>query len=189
MPLNIGGYVCLLFSLIWGAACLVHCSIWVHPADRRGWWITCRTALVIVLDSVFVLLLIIDLAATLAAIRKLSDRLEKLSEIAAEIHRMSDGIGVGIADKTLSAKERLDDIGAGLADKTQAAREHIDELRESSAQTRERKLEELRARFDALAARQQFGHRRLLEAFPNLKSARHGEAMEHLREKLQRIKK
>lgn len=187
MPLNIGGYVCLLFSLIWGAACLGIVE-WVHPLIQ-GLVDHLPNALVIVLDSVFVLLLIIDLAATLAAIRKLSDRLEKLSEIAAEIHRMSDGIGSGIADKTLSAKERLDDIGAGLADKTQAAREHIDELRESSAQTRERKLDELRARFDALTARQQFGHRRLLEAFPNLKSARHGEAMEHLREKLQRIKK
>ena len=187
MPLNIMGYVCLLFSLIWGAACLGIVE-WVHPLIQ-GLVDHLPNALVIVLDSVFVLLLIIDLAATLAAIRKLSDRLEKLSEIAAEIHRMSDGIGSGIADKTLSAKERLDDIGAGLADKTQAAREHIDELRESSAQTRERKLDELRARFDALTARQQFGHRRLLEAFPNLKSARHGEAMEHLREKLQRIKK
>ncbi len=187
MPLNIGGYVCLLFSLIWGAACLGIVE-WIHPLIQ-GVVEHMPNVLVIVLDSVFVLLLIIDLAATLATIRKLNDRLEKLSEIAAEIHRMSDGIGSGIADKTLSAKEHLDDIGAGIADKTQSAREHIDELRENSSQNYERKLAELRARFDAIVARQQFGHRRLLEAFPNLKSTRHDEAMARLRERLQRKRK
>ena len=201
MPLNIGGYVCLLFSLIWGAACLGIVE-WVHPLIS-SLVNHLPNVLIIILDSVFVLTLFLDLAATLASIRKLSDRLEKLSEIAAEIHRMSDELGSGIADRTLNAKEHLDelgsdieakkvnakerieDIGTEFANKTQLAREHIDEVRSEN----ERKLVELKEKFEAISTRHPFGQRRLLEAFPNLSSNKHNEALVRLREKLRQKKR
>ena len=34
-PLNIGGYVCLLFSLVWGAACVLIVKI-IHPLMHKG---------------------------------------------------------------------------------------------------------------------------------------------------------
>jgi uncharacterized membrane protein len=34
MPLNIGGYVCLLFSLVWGVACALIVDV-LHPAVAR----------------------------------------------------------------------------------------------------------------------------------------------------------
>ena len=219
MPLNIGGYVCLLFSLIWGAACLGIVE-WVHPLIESA--VThLPDALIIILDSIFVLTLIVDLSATLASIRKLSDRLEKLTEIAAEIHRMSDEIGSGIADKTINAKERLDeistdieqkkadakerieeisadieakkadakerieDIGSEFANKTQAARSRINEVRDEN----ERKLAELKEKFEAVSMRHYFGEHRLLEAFPNMRSNAHDEALDRLREKLKQKRK
>lgn len=201
MPLNIGGYVCLLFSLIWGAACLGIVE-WIHPlisdmVERLP------NVLVIVMDVVFVLTLFVDLTATLASIRKLSDRLEKLTEIAAEIHRLSDELGSGIADRTINAKEHLDEISSDIeskkanakeriedistefANKTQIARERIDDARNEN----ERKLTELKEKLESISTRHPVGQRRLLEAFPNLSSNKHNEALERLREKLRQKRK
>ena len=82
MPLNIGGYVCLLFSLIWGAMCVAIVKF-VHPViagmvEHLPNWMT------IVLDGVFVAAIAVDLAATLATIRKLASRLTKLEYMAGE---------------------------------------------------------------------------------------------------------
>lgn len=103
-PLNIMGYVCLSFSLIWGIACvavvrLVHpllCSVVTLMPD----WLT-----VLVLTLCFVGMAI-DLTATLAAIRKLSARLKLLSELASEIHSLSDEIGQVISDGTLAVRSK-----------------------------------------------------------------------------------
>ena len=40
LPLNIGGYVCLPFSIAWGAACVVIVK-GIHPL-MKDWWDFCR---------------------------------------------------------------------------------------------------------------------------------------------------
>lgn len=104
MRLNIMGYVCLAFSLVWGAACvavvrLVHPIVYGAAAMMPDW----LTALVL---SVCFCAMAVDIAATLAAIRKLNARLKLLSELAAEIHALSDEIGQVISDGTLAARSK-----------------------------------------------------------------------------------
>ena len=165
MPLNIGGYVCLLFSLIWGAACVLILK-WVHAPI---YMLTHRMPLTIlyILDAALCLEFALDLTATILTIRRLSERLTHLTALAKEMHALSDEMGESIFEHTIAAKERYEENRERLE-------EHRAEL--------ERRLNELRARREALLREKRFGHRRLLEAFPNMTNARHGEAIAHLRE-------
>ena len=165
MPLNIGGYVCLLFSLVWGAACVVILK-WVHAPVfalvRRM-----PPVLLYAVDAVLCAALAVDLAATLLAIRRLSERLTHLTALAREMHALSDELGESIAEHTIAAKERYE----GNRERAEARRAEL-----------ERRLNALRLRREALLHEKRFGHRRLLEAFPNMTNAHHGEAIRHLRE-------
>ena len=165
MPLNIGGYVCLLFSIVWGAACVVILK-WVHAPIfalvRRM-----PLPLMYVLDALLCLGLAVDLTATLLTIRKLSERLTHLTALAKEMHALSDELGESIADRTIAARIRYEEN-----------REHMEARRAEF----ERRLNDLHERRDALLHEKRFGHRRLLEAFPNMTSAHHGDAIRHLRE-------
>ena len=141
MPLNIGGYVCLLFSLIWGALCVVIVR-YVHPAiaglvEHLPNWLT------IVLDGLFVSAIAVDLAATLATIRKLASRLSTLERMAGEIHSLSDNIGRRISDSTLAAKSRVEAGEARLKEETAKLESARDALSDRMASGRERVTEKL----------------------------------------------
>lgn len=172
MPLNIGGYVCLLFSILWGLACVVILK-WVHmpifALVKR-----LPLAVLYILDAVICLEFAVDLAATIVSIRKLSERLKRLTALAGEMHSLSDELGESIAEHTIAAKERYE-----------TGREHAQERRA----VLERRLSELRERREALLNEKRFGHRRLLEAFPNMTSLHHHEALTHLREAVRSRKK
>ena len=192
MPLNIGGYVCLLFSLIWGALCVVIVR-YVHPAiaglvEHLPNWLT------IVLDGLFVSAIAVDLAATLATIRKLASRLSTLERMAGEIH--------SISDSTLAAKSRveagearlkeetakLESARDALSDRMASGRERVTEKLEQSAEASRQRLNELKAKFDAALEENTAGQRRLMNAFPNLKSRRNPEALQALRERIERMR-
>ena len=200
MPLNIGGYVCLLFSLIWGALCVVIVR-YVHPAiaglvEHLPNWLT------IVLDGLFVSAIAVDLAATLATIRKLASRLSTLERMAGELHSLSDNIGRRISDSTLAAKSRveagearlkeetakLESARDALSDRMASGRERVTEKIEQSAEASRQRLNELKAKFDAALEENTAGQRRLMNAFPNLKSRRNPEALQALRERIERMR-
>ena len=200
MPLNIGGYVCLLFSLIWGALCVVIVR-YVHPAiaglvEHLPNWLT------IVLDGLFVSAIAVDLAATLATIRNLASRLSTLERMAGEIHSLSDNIGRRISDSTLAAKSRveagearlkeetakLESARDALSDRMASGRERVTEKLEQSAEASRQRLNELKAKFDAALEENTAGQRRLMNAFPNLKSRRNPEVLQALRERIERMR-
>ena len=200
MPLNIGGYVCPLFSLIWGALCVVIVR-YVHPAiaglvEHLPNWLT------IVLDGLFVSAIAVDLAATLATIRKLASRLSTLERMAGEIHSLSNNIGRRISDSTLAAKSRveagearlkeetakLESARDALSDRMASGRERVTEKLEQSAEASRQRLNELKAKFDAALEENTAGQRRLMNAFPNLKSRRNPEALQALRERIERMR-
>jgi hypothetical protein len=121
MPLNIGGYVCLLFSLIWGVACVLIVDF-IHPVFLRGFrWFpkTFGTVLlVIALLAIFA-----DLYVTASSILKMKKRLEKMYEIAEELHWISGEIGVNIyesvmdtLDKQQEWKEKSQDISKEISE-------------------------------------------------------------------------
>lgn len=204
MPLNIMGYVCLPFSILWGLACLVVVRF-VHPMVFALVGMM-PFPLLVALLCVFGALMLADLIATVATIRKLNERLKRLTELANEIHALSDEIGQAISDGTLAAKskamageERFNESMRRLNERKAETEERIDQSRrvvteridqsrkavadriEQSRSAATKRLSQLKAHFATALDEKTFGQKRLISAFPNLKSLRHQEALAALR--------
>lgn len=106
MPLNIGGYVCLPFSLIWGVACALIVRF-VHPLTLR---LIARIphGLGTVLLLSFALLFVVDLVVTVLSIAKLNRRLAELDAARRRLRTVSDTLGAGLAEGAILIKQRLD---------------------------------------------------------------------------------
>ena len=193
MPMNIMGYVCLLFSMIWGLACLVIVH-WLHP------WIVAAvqwlpSAVCIILDCLFGLIFIVDLCATVSAARKLSERLVRLTELGQELHAISDEIGQTISDKTLAARQYVRDgeenfngQKARIQQQFELKEAQISRWLEQQRVQKNERTEEIRTRFERVRLHisqtleeKNFVQRRLLKAFPNLRSEDRQEALDALR--------
>ena len=115
MPLNLNGYVCLLFSLIWGVACVLIVDF-IHPVIHK--------LLLYIPVIVGVIILIIlgigmfaDLYVTASGILKMNKRLAAMQEIAYELHEISDKIGENIYKNTIAAMETQDAIKDSVTEK------------------------------------------------------------------------
>lgn len=80
MPMNLNGYVCVLFSFIWGIACVVIVRD-IHPAIYH--MLTLPPRWVRILVSILLLLLLaVDLYVSVNGILKLNQRLKKMKTLA-----------------------------------------------------------------------------------------------------------
>ena len=193
-PFNLTGYICLRFSLMWGFACLFVVKL-LHPTvvlavdllpRPLGW----------VLLAGLCAALGVDLAATVSAIARLNRRLVLLDELAGRIREASDDLGEDLADRVLDAAERgadwrenWEDLAQRLAQRRAALAEGLDDLREDlqdRAEASRQQLQEWRASAQELLDRSSRGQRRLLRAFPSLRSVDHRAALERLRRRLER---
>lgn len=165
MPLNLNGYVCLLFSLIWGVACVVIVR-WIHPLIYK------------ILSSVPVWLggiagiilltwLIADIYVTVTSILKMNRRMENMEKIARELHHLSDCLGSNISKSTLESLDRHEDTKLKV----------------------ENMIADLKAQYQELLENQSRIDRRVFNAFPKMKSNRHEEQLQELRDFLQKKKK
>lgn len=209
MPLNIGGYVCLLFSIVWGFACLF-IIYFIQPLvhDLLAF---IPTIVGIILIIILGITLIADLYVTASTIFKFNRRLAAMEKIAAEMHEISEQIGQGIFEKTIRAmdrqeaskeklatatdefKEKMQDTASGLKEKTQGT---AFELKERALDARERSQEiseELRSRIASLHTRYHEStdkpgriSRRLMNAFPKMESRQHKESLEVLKKRWKR---
>ena len=197
-PFNLTGYICLRFSLMWGFACLFVVKL-LHPTvvlavdllpRPLGW----------VLLAGLCAALGVDLAATVSAIARLNRRLVLLDELAGRIREASDDLGEDLSDRVLDAAERgadwkedWEDLAQRMAQRRAQRRaalaEGLDDLREDlqdRAEASRQQLQEGRAGAQELLDRSSRGQRRLLRAFPSLRSVDHRAALERLRRRLER---
>ena len=171
-PFNLGGYVCLRFSIAWGLACVFVVRL-LHPTIL-GLIGFIPHFVGIVLLGVLGTVMAVDLAATVATVIKLNRRLAQIDELAAKIKEASNEFGENLADKVLDAVER-----------TNEWKEEQDERRDQVRL----QLEEWRADMKGLVEHGSFGHRRLLKAFPQLRSIDHGSALERLHHHMEQLRK
>lgn len=176
MPLNLNGYVCLLFSLIWGVACVVIVK-WIHPLIYKGVkilpdWL--GTVLLVVLG----IGILADLYVTVTNILKMNRHLAKMEEIAAELRRISDELGENISENVLEAMEKREDIAEDMQEYTDEWKDRVEELKE--------RADELREKYRDIKFKNARSVRRILRAFPRMKSRHHSEAMDDLREYLRK---
>lgn len=142
-PFNIGGYVCLIFSLVWGVACVAIMDF-IHPLIDKVVTLLPHT-IGIVLMVILGIAMFADLYVTASAIFKFNKRLASMEKIAGELHEISDQIGEDIYEKVIVAmekqeasKQKLDEAAAELKEKTQAA---AAEIKETAAELREKTQE------------------------------------------------
>lgn len=205
-PFNLSGYICLRFSIAWGIACLFVVRL-LHPSVL--WCVRSVPYPVGVgLLVLFSATMAVDLAATVRTIAWMNRQLSQLDELAAGIKEMSNELGANLADRVLDAveigdglradlQEELDDLREVLAVRRAELQDGLEEVRDSLAQRRfqlqmdraewlEQRERELRARLDEVRQSRIFGQRRLLRAFPGMRSTAHQPALERLRRRLER---
>lgn len=173
MPLNIGGYVCLLFSMVWGLGCMV-VVYWIQPGVLKLLSLLPRTLGWILLGG-FSGVMAFDLAVTGVQAAKIPRRIQAVEELEAALRRLSDGIGSNLSQKTLALWDRETDRWAEMLDTVGSRRKEF-------AARRDALLEKFRrqtASSDRLYAR-------LSKAFPQMKKSEANRRLEWGRDLLRR---
>ena len=187
-PFNIKGYVCLKFSIYWGLACTFVIKI-IHPIIY-GIIVWMPHTLGVVLVSIFMCVFFVDLGITVATILKFNKRLKIMDEMAASIHKLSDEIGESIYENVSGAiekSEEFQDNHAELLDKIAETKEKLAEKqKEGMAILEEKKREraELMEKYEKLFEERSLGFKRLVKAFPDMKSRDNSEALQKFKERL-----
>ena len=188
-PLNIGGYVCLIFSLVWGVACVLIVCV-IHPVIHKILTFIPHT-LGLVMLAVLEICIFVDLYVTAAGILKLNHQLEAMAKIAAELHEISDKLGENIHEGMMDTMEATEERRRKREAATEGSRRKLSEGRtriggtaDEARQQLQARSEELRKRYEELSGQGGAVSRRLMKAFPRMESRQYKETFNELREKL-----
>lgn len=172
LPFNIGGYVCLLFSLIWGVAC-VFIVYFVHPLIHQVLSLIPHTA-GIALIAILGIALLSDMIVTTSAIVKFNQYLELLKHITDELHAISNQIGAELYQNVMH-----------VLDMQESSRQKLDDVKLEVSEEIRMQIVELKTRAQNLEEKVPKPARRLLKAFPKLESRNYKAQLELFRQKLE----
>lgn len=198
-PFNLGGYICLRFSLAWGFACVFVVKL-LHPTVLLFIRLIPHLAGVVLL-AVLGAVMAVDLAATVSTIAKLNRRLALIDELAGRIRSASNDFGEDLAERVLDAAEKgadwredMEELSDRLARRREEFSDNLDDLKEDVQSRMEarraqyrRQLQEWKDSVQAIMDKEGFGQKRLMKAFPSLRSLRHRAALERLRRHQNRL--
>ena len=172
LPFNIGGYVCLLFSLIWGVAC-VFIVYFVHPLIHQVLSLIPHSA-GIALIAILGIALLSDIIVTTSAIVKFNQYLERLKHITDELHAISNQIGSELYQNVMH-----------VLDMQESSRQKLDDVKLEVSEEIRMQIVELKTRAQNLGEKVPKPARRLLKAFPKLESRNYKAQLELFRQKLE----
>ena len=198
-PFNIKGYICLEFSLLWGAACVIVVRL-IHPLILKLVGFVPMT-LGIILLSAAAAAYIADSAVTFVVMHKFRVSARVLEKVVTELKEVSDGLGEKIFESVIGAKEHsealMDDLGglrenaeritSGISEYAEQNIGKLSEKRQAAAEKFAAKLEELKPMLQKNSDVGRRTRRRLVKAFPNLKATKQHRTFEltrKLKEKL-----
>lgn len=214
MPLNLNGYVCLLFSLIWGVFCVFIVDVF-HPFID-----TLLSHIPFLVGMILLCILVVaglaDLYVTASGILKLNKRLEKMQAIADELHQISDKLGESIYKSTITAmekqeelkdtvtekqeefkstiSEKQEELKSVLSEKQEALKDNVAEKQEALSDTLTDVSDEVKERIALLRRSYQENikatshmQKRIMKAFPKMRSRNYKESFEDLRAKLKEM--
>ena len=162
-PFNIGGYVCLAFSLMWGVGCIFVVKL-LHPAV---------TAIVdylptplggILLGTGFILLTT-DVIVTVISVIGLNKLLNQLESITQRLNHLSFELGENLSKNTLVILEFNEELRAKLGEKRP-------------------EIESLLLKQKELLTNKSSAYRRIIKAFPKLKSIEFAAGLDRLKTEL-----
>lgn len=154
VPFNLGGYICLKFSLAWGAAAAAVVRL-LQPAVAalvRGVPRMLGAALLCAAAVLF----LCDLLVTVSAVLKLNRDLGRIAQVVRLLHAGSDKLAGELGEKAMAVDGRLDEARLDAAARIDLARAEFLDRRSAVA-------------------------RRLMKAFPRMRPVEQ-EAMRQLKE-------
>ncbi|MBO5371854.1 MAG: hypothetical protein J6A75_03935 [Lachnospiraceae bacterium] len=160
MPFNIKGYVCLKFSIYWGMGCMLVMNV-VHPGIYRSIRFIPRKLGIIFL-VILLVLFIADLCVTVNILLKFNRNLRSMEKIANAIHKLSDEVGEDIFEKASAVVSKREDIHEDLKEKRM-------------------ELERLNEEYKRILEERYFGFKRLIKAFPSMRSKKWDELLQQLK--------
>lgn len=187
IPFNIGGYVCLLFSLAWGAACVLIVRV-IHPGiSKILGWIPVPAGIAII--GILSVAMAVDLYMTVSQILKLNRHLEAMEKITGELRELSDKLGENIYENVKGimafGEEGRKKLAEGVvAGHVAGQKEKIEALTAEQKKRMEEYKAELRERYEKMASQRTKSTRRLLKAFPKMESRQHKEILEELKARI-----
>lgn len=151
-PFNIGGYICLQYSLMWGVGVLVVVKL-IHPPIAHLIALTRQPAGLAVMVVCY-LLYAADTVATAVAAAGLTKDLDALETVADSLHAVSDHMTQALGSTALEADQRMDEsrlqLKLAAAEARQAAdgfptreqlaallRDHADTVRQNARRAAE----------------------------------------------------
>lgn len=185
MPFNINGYICLKFSLMWGIVCLLIINI-IHPIIYNIIMLI-PVALGRVTLGVFSAMTMVDIVLTIQSVINLNKVLKQLNEVAEKIRNFSEELGEKISSGSTSVLEK----GGELKNVFSEGRAFTSRVVEEKMEMMDQRLEKVKTQILELEDKRKellnkgfFGWRRLVKAFPKMKSSYYKELMEELKEKI-----
>lgn len=181
---NLGGYICPQFSLLWGLGSVLMVKV-VHPLVARLCLPLPGLPLLLV-DAAMLVVFGVDVALSAAAAVGLNKYLTEIDEMRATLRTASDRLTELIGTNAMTADTLLDEQKLQLTLAAMESRDNVEEWRAQMNELREH-AGTLRAKLDELA-RDRSGMRRLMRAFPDMKSLEHSEAVADLRARAEAVR-
>ena len=172
-PFNLGGYICLRFSIIWGLAVVFVIRL-VHPMIL-GMLLRIPHTLGLVLEIVLWALFLTDFVMTLVVVIGIRRRITEMERVAEALHTVGDAISDRLGNTALAADARIETIKENGQEKLEEKREKWENIATMSRDELQARRAELEERKKQLLAenrsRRGFMFRRLTQAFPAIQQA------------------
>lgn len=147
-PFNIGGHICLRFSLLWGISCILIVRV-IHPIIYNM-VVHIPHMIGLIVTAILMVLFIADTVITMIGALKLPRRLKAIDELEDAIREVSDKLGLGLSELTWNVKEH------GEKSRTAIETNYAEEL------------QRLKEKQQKLLSQQNRIHNRLIQAYPAL---------------------
>ena len=160
MPLNIRGYICPAFSIIWGFAVLTVVKI-AHPALAAVTVDLIPVKILLPIMIIFMTVMLIDTSVTAATLIGLNKKLSELDTISKAMRDYSDKLTEKIGQHTINT-----------AQSAQSARVQAALARAEIRDAADLKLDDLQLRYEdirsSIVRHRHYGAGRLINVFPNV---------------------
>ena len=195
-PFNIGGYICLEFSLLWGVGTVVVMKA-VHPVIA-GFVEMVPQMVGFVLMCILYACYAADVVVTAFAASDLARELDALEKVADSMHAVSDAMTELLGTTAMDVDQKMDEsrlqLKLAAAEAAQKAAAAVKLAAKGTAERTaellrlEQLAEELQARSEEMRARTRsskyFGKGRMLRAYPKLRHGEKHRSLDELRERL-----
>lgn len=162
MRFNLGGYICLRFSLVWGVGATLVVKL-LHPAVAA--LVAMMPHMLGIVLAVFVVILFVcDLVITVLGIAHMNQDIGRIDDIVRAMRAGSDMLAENIGDTALAVNRKVGDAKPAAAARLDIARAELMDRRRHVAV-------------------------RLMKAFPHMRSTRYAEGFERIRQWAEEEKK